>query len=835
MAPRQRSIRHPLLPAALLLISGVLLSRVLPEAPAVWTGVAAGALAGFVAWRALARGLSWNAAAQGFLALAMVFSGVAFAQVEMGFVGPGNIVLAAPPHGKVLCTARLVIASEPIISHPLHAGPLFGFAPSATTFVGVLRQVRGPRGWRKASGRVTVRVNASVPYIHHNQLVQVDGWLSRPRAPLNPGAFNHAAYLRGQRIFATIFVQHGGQVRLLSRRQRLWPISGWLSAYQANMRRRLAQTMPESGGAPSAVAALTLGYRTPAMRRVARAFARCGAAHLLAISGLHVVFVAAAAWWILRLFIYRPRRRAWAVMLVVALYILATPCGPAVLRAGIASLLVLTIILAGLPVSGVQVLAVAAIAVVLVRPADVFTAPFALTFAVTAAMLLLGRRVHDALFARYLRRHSAIARAIGTRPAAAWAYLQRSFCSIATFNGIAALAAFPLVAYHYNQMNFLSFILPVLLLPLLLLVLLLAAGQLALAWASVTAGRFVAGATVLVARLMDALAAVLARVPGASITVRHPPGWWVALAYGVLLIWVARRALYFSRATVAVLFAGAVALLAGSYAATQQHAAARLWAPAMGTGNAALVRGPDGATLLINAGTVGSASAAEHRIADMLRYEGIGHLDACVVTRISADHAAAILALAHRYGCNTVWCGPADAHARTLTWSLKRFYATAKRMHIALRSLAAGQVLHIGRALRCRALWPPENVAGALPVRQAGLGLKLSCHGRAVLLLDKTLPLRRAEALAARQSGPSKITSIAARAVFFGRGRMAADTVATLRALGVRQVALTGRSSRIRMENGAALRQAGFHPLWPNSAGAVQWRFGAAASVHVSK
>ena len=61
--------------------------------------------------------------------------------------------------------------------------------------------------------------------------------------------------------------------------------------------------------------AIFLGYRAPGMEEVTQAFSDAGVAHLLAISGMHVVLIAGLAWWALRFFIARPRWRAGATAL----------------------------------------------------------------------------------------------------------------------------------------------------------------------------------------------------------------------------------------------------------------------------------------------------------------------------------------------------------------------------------------------------------------------------------------------------------------------------------------------------------------------------------------
>src|SRR5262249_22937097 len=148
--------------------------------------------------------------------------------------------------------------------------------------------------------------------------VQVFGRLSSPSGPANPGEFDFASYLRDQRIRAQIVVVKtaDGVTRLVEG----WPSSfpGWLAVARRWRQQRLpAAPPPQQGGVAMAV---LLGEGSTMTRADWEKYIRTGVIHVLAISGQHLVVLAAFLWMVLRLSGVRRRRGAWLVALLLLGY-----------------------------------------------------------------------------------------------------------------------------------------------------------------------------------------------------------------------------------------------------------------------------------------------------------------------------------------------------------------------------------------------------------------------------------------------------------------------------------------------------------------------------------
>jgi competence protein ComEC len=142
---------------------------------------------------------------------------------------------------------------------------------------------------------------------------------------------------------------------------------------------------------PALVRALVLGDAGAVPERWRRGLRRTGLAHVLAVSGLHVGLVAAAALLVAAPLGVRPR--LVLALAAVALYLLVAGPRPALLRASWMALLAAAALLLGRrPLAG-NALAVTAAALVLARPALVDDLGFRLTAAATAGLVFLAPRL----------------------------------------------------------------------------------------------------------------------------------------------------------------------------------------------------------------------------------------------------------------------------------------------------------------------------------------------------------------------------------------------------------------------------------------------------------
>ncbi|NNM84990.1 MAG: ComEC family competence protein [Phycisphaerales bacterium] len=790
--------RNPLVPVAALLAGGIGAGAAVSWHFFMLWCIAAACLAAWAFCRLLRIGIggAWALVPQLLLAAAVFCGGMGLWQLNQRQVPPGHIALSLPAHGASLITARMEIISSPQLRRPQPGGPLFSIAAPRTTFIGEMLERRIEGRWRPACGKVLVQVPGDLPALKNNQQVQVVGWLSRPPGAGNPGQFNYRSYLAAERIFAQITAKYSNEITIIHARQTLWPLAGWIDSTRAALRRRLRATaLPGANRETLDTIALLLGFRDPAIREVARQFSRSGAAHLLALSGLHVVIIAAGIWLVLRLIIRRPRPRAIACIFAVLAYMLITPCGPPVLRASLATVLVLATLLVGRPVQILNIIAFTAIVVLLLNPAELFSPPFQLSFLVTAGLILLGGRCHRAIFGRYLLRAGEVARIRNTTWGFLWLRLQHTICGILTCNIIGSVIAFPLVAYHFNQMNPLAIISGLLLLPLVTAALILGLAQLLAAVLWLPLGKLVALAAYPVGHILIWLVGFLAGLPGGNIVVRSPAWWVVLLMYAAMAVWAIRRPLKLSRATALVALTAATVVLTGWYTFTQPSDDLRMDVLDVGSGNCAVAQLADGTTVAINAGTLGSPVFLCGQVNAFLRHCGLWPLKAVLTAKIDANHAAAAIALGTQHGAAALLCSAADKQQKARQRSIGQFFQMCQQQQLKTVALARGDVLKLAYNIRCEVLWPPRSLPPHSAPSYRSLVLRLRCGSESLLVCDKTqLPW-----VASALGGQAPVATV----LLTGPGRLHRLLEPELAAIGCHTLIASGESTAIARQDAA--------------------------------
>lgn len=611
--------RHPLVLAAGLWVAGMAAGRAVevPAAAAIGLAVAAwGAwlLADVARWR---RAGAW-------MAVALFFAGAAVWRVDQSAVETVHVARFASE------AERPVTARVRVVVPPMNAGR------AGAIWVGWTEGLLSDRGWVEAAGWVRVKTRAGIE-VRRGDLIEVHGWLRRPSGPENPGAMDVRAVLAADRVFAevrvprevgTIFLERGAGGE------------SWLARGRAFLRGKLLEhTAREDVEAGYAMEALLLGVREPVIDEVTRAFSDAGVAHLLAISGAHVVFVAGVVWALLRMVPMRPRWREVVVAAAVLAYVLATPCGPPVVRAAVAVVMVVMARLLGRPAVTLNTLAAAAIVVLLWRPADVLDAGFQLSFVGTAGLIVFAERVYGAVFAAWIEREKAIAGLAGTW----WARMQvrviRAVCALLVANGIGVATTMPLVALHFGKVNPLGVFTGMAALPVVALAMVASALQVGVEVVSSVAGAWVAPVTALAGRLMVWVVEHLAMVPGSAVSVRAPAWGVVICVYVVWVVWAVRRRVGVSRAMVVNLAAGAMVVVAGWYALMMPRGELRVEVLRVGIGSAMVVRMPDGAVWVVDAGSREVMTPMERAVGPALRVEGVRRIAGMVVMGLDEVHA----------------------------------------------------------------------------------------------------------------------------------------------------------------------------------------------------
>jgi competence protein ComEC len=394
------------------------------------------------------------------------------------------------------------------------------------------------------------------------------------------------------------------------------------------------------------LAGLLLGDRTDLPSDVDAAFRRAGVYHVLAVSGFNVALIASTVWALLTL--AQAPRRAAALGAIVTVLGFAAVVGPepSVVRATIMAVLVLSALLLEREASVLNGLALAAIAILAVRPVDLHDPGFQLSFAATAGLVLAGGVPHA--------ESSRLARIRGWIVAALAA------------SAAAQLAVLPITLSHFNQVSTIGVVANLAVVPLAGLATVLGLVAVAAGAVSATLAAWLYSGVWPVLLLLRGAVALAAAVPGAVLHLPAPGplailGYVAALALGLAArqLRTTRRGRARRLALVAATTALASAVLAMWPALRPVDGRLHVTVLDVGQGDAIVVEGPDGRVMLVDAGAGGPyrLDAGERVVAPFLWNRGILRLAAAVVTHADIDHAGGMAAVREVFTIAEAWDG----------------------------------------------------------------------------------------------------------------------------------------------------------------------------------
>jgi competence protein ComEC len=552
--------------------------------------------------------------------------------------------------------------------------------------------VRLPRGITAAASRV----EGLLP----GDRVRIVLTLRRPRSFGNPGAFDYGAHLRRLGILALGWSKSPLLV------ERLQPGRELPARWVGRLRGRLLRGLGRAVRQPHArglLGALLLGDRSDLAPEDRERLVRAGTFHLIAVSGLHVGLL---AWFVLAagsVVGLRNRCCRGLALGLLPVYAALTGAGAPVVRA---AWMVGFLIAGGLLSRGnsaPNALGAAALLTLAPRPEGIQDPGLQLSFAATAAILLLSR--------------GPVGRRGGRLP------------GVLAVSGAAFLGVAPLLARSFHRIAPIGILASALCAPLAAAALL--AGALAMSLESLVPGlggppgRLAGWITVGMLRL----AALGEAVPLGSWPTPGP-GPAVLVGYYVLLLAACHRGTWTARLRPvlrALLGFALGAVLAGA----PGHPARRieLYLLDVGQGESIVLRLPEGIDVLVDggglAGTRLDIGAAV--VAPALWALGVRRLHRVIVTHPDRDHAGGIPAILERFPVGGIWIPPDP------TDGFRELRSRAAGLGIPIREVTAGERA-VWSGAEVTVLNPPSKPDAGAPDNERSVVLRVRREGTCLLL-----------------------------------------------------------------------------------------------------
>ncbi|MGA2584843.1 MAG: DNA internalization-related competence protein ComEC/Rec2 [Tepidisphaeraceae bacterium] len=705
---------YPAVTVVLLIGLGIALANHVWILPAIWLGLSAACVV-ISLWRS-----GWIANA--VMALAILGVGLSAAQIERFGFSPIHLANYTTDESR-LAEVELHIDEPPRILAP-PARDLRLLPPKQTVLASAVR-VRTWDGWKPAEGKVMLTLAQPNPLLAEGQTIRAMGLIERPLPPTNPGEFDFADYCRDQRILLTMRVEHADGVTILDD-----PGPGAVAWLQIKARHLLAMGFPAERSLDQAFAeALVLGDSDPQLSDLENQFVRVGVIYQITISGLHIAIVGGTVLLICRLLRRPPRFSLIVALLAVALYaMVALPSWPgwrAVIMCAVGS----AGILARRQPRGLQMLAVAATAVLLIHPSDLFAPGFQIGIAAVLGLILCAGRLNR-MFWKWQRGPDA---AVKPYPSRLW--IRAVSLIVAAI--VAWICTMPLVAYHYQRISSFSVPASLMMLPLTILTLLggLLKILLTLAWPS--GSGLWASMVVIPIEWMRRGIADISTIPFASVRIGTPSLWMVIGFYALLALSLMQASTRWLRWLRRVGSAGALAALVlwpaacRPAAAAPQTASMQITLLDVGDGQCAVIQTAGNHAILIDAGSYSISDLADRVLEPSLLSSAAGNIDRIFLSDGGFDHISAAPEAFSDFN-----------HPEILTstefdrWSTGNYPAGAllDAIHDAGKSptlIHRGEHLDLGDGATMDVLWPPQDCD--LNSNNCGLVLKLRFGGKSVL------------------------------------------------------------------------------------------------------
>ena len=448
--------------------------------------------------------------------------------------------------------------------------------------------------------------------------------LKPPERYKNPGGFDYREFLRLRGVHA---VGYSGvkNVHLLEAKEK-WGWRRLLFRFRERMSAHIHAVYP--GRAAGLIEAMTIGLREGLDLDLKDAFRRSGAAHLLAISGLHVGFIAAFFFFSLqgllrrfpprcfplRPFVITPSKLAsLGVIPLVILFALLSGARISTVRATIMIVVYLLTRLMERPGSAIHSVLLAALLILLAEPDFIRDVGFQLSFVAVSAIILAADRL--------------------PRPEARLRIWEKGWWfarahQLAVIQLVVTAAITPLTALHFHQAHPIGLIVNFLLIPVASLLVPLSFVTSALAAVIPAAGAALlypaAWLTGALAQFMILVSTYSSEIPWASIVTPSPQAWLIASVYALMALALRSRRARRRRLAWAGVCCLIFFLLLPS-ATTQASGPKRttLLLPDAGRVDALFLRLPDGKGLAVDAsgGKSGGFNAWGNVLAPLMRRE----------------------------------------------------------------------------------------------------------------------------------------------------------------------------------------------------------------------
>ena len=219
--------------------------------------------------------------------------------------------------------------------------------------------------------------------LHYGDHLELGGTLRQPKGQRNPGGFDYRSHLARRQVFGTLSPNR--EFEIVATGQSGFPFLRWTESLRRRVEGVIDSAYQKRPNHVEILKGMLLGKRGGIEESTIVAFRDSGSLHILAVSGLHVGLIAGVFF---LCFSRLPAKATYALtILAVILYAGMVGFRPSVLRASTMVILFLLGSIIDRDVDRFNLLAVAALGLLLINPAQLWDIGFQLSFAAVTSIL----------------------------------------------------------------------------------------------------------------------------------------------------------------------------------------------------------------------------------------------------------------------------------------------------------------------------------------------------------------------------------------------------------------------------------------------------------------
>lgn len=573
-------------------------------------------------------------------------------------------------------------------------------------------------GWSKIGGRLVLTADAGAK-LRTGDRIAFKGTVGNVSEARNPGQFNLKSYYALNGIVGRVYLKKNGWILYVSHDNRTDLQRDFVEPVRDFVRDKIRTFM--TGDEAELGRAMLIGERMGISRTIRERFVNSGTVHILAVSGLHVGFFTALLMIVASLLRIPRRFRFFLIAPCLIFYALVVGATPSITRAVLMALVVLFGLFLQRRSHILNSLGFAALAILAVSPAQLFSPGFQLSFCAVLSIAFFYERI--------------VSMVRGRHPALVERPLLNSVVSLAVLTAAATLGTVPLTVYYFNRVSLVGILANLLTVPLAGLFAMMSFTFVFMSlFSSPLASIYGAAAQMLGFSILQ-VNSVLGSI-GVSNARIADPGPVFVLLYFIWLVSSAsfgREFLWKKLAFAALL--GCNILLYSGLVPTKPGA--KIFALDVGQGDAVYVELPDGKNMLVDAGMrFGNYDTGERVILPFLERRGVRELSYFVITHLHSDHIGGAMSVLRKLNVRRFIYS--DQVSKSGVW--KNTLSCVRALGIPSGHALAGMILDSGAVQRIYVLHPNRAYVGEggrsyrTRLNEGSIVLKV-CVGRESILL----------------------------------------------------------------------------------------------------